>query len=185
MKSRVQYSNFTIKLVSDLKGLAQDHHIRDWLARPRLGTPHLAGLRQRALAEACTLDRRAPDSSLWWRGRALPRGWGGGRGRKPGGRGRTLDGRGPRRAAGDWVSGGGLPGAAREDVVRAPGRPSGVELRRPQTPQPRCLSGRGRDLASAVPGVARQRPRQVRRRWLWLWRVGLEDPVLQAVLRGV
>lgn len=80
------------------------------------------------------------------------------------------------------MSGGGLPGAAREDVVRAPGRPSAAELRRPPTPQPRRLSGRGRDLASAVPGVARRRPLQVRRRWLW--RVGLEDRVLEAVLRG-
>lgn len=110
----------------------------------------------------------------------------GGASRGEGGVARRTGGRGPRRAAGDWVSEGGLPGAARDNVVRAPGRPSAVELRRPPTLQPRCLSSlssRNRDLASAVPGVARQRPRQVRRRWLW--RVGLEDRVLQAVLRGV
>lgn len=52
----------------------------------------------------------------------------GGQGRTWGGRGRTQGGRGPRRAAGDWGGGGGLPGAAREDVVRAPRRPSAREL---------------------------------------------------------
>lgn len=66
--------------------------------------------------------------------------------------------------------------------MQAPGRPSARELRWLQTPQPRCLSGRGRDPASAVPGAAGQRPPQVRRRWLR--RVGPEDGVFQAVLFG-
>lgn len=170
-------------------GLVQGHHVRDWW------TPHLAGLPPRPCARAPPegarggLPSRPPRTrflSMVSRARrsgARSRRGGGGRwGLARGGRGRTQDGRGPRRAAGDRVGGGGLPGAAREDVVLALGRPSAAELRRPPTRQPRCLSGRSGDLGFAVPGVARQRPRQVRRRWLR--RVGPEDWVLQAVLRG-
>lgn len=84
-----------------------------------------------------------------------------GQDRRRGGRGRTQAGRGPRRAAGDRGGGGGLPGASREDVLRAPGCPSAPEWRRPPTPQPRCLSGRGR---APAPLLSQVRPASVRRR---------------------